>query len=98
FGVFPRPPALAGSDAQKLYGNALAMDPAESAYRVLRDLSQRAGVTEPSLAAVKTVLSEHDLTTAQCDRLMDRLRATYRFGTRSTPYQVFCTMIGKNGF
>ena len=97
FGVFPRPPALAGSEAQRRYGGQSAIDPAESVFRVLRDLSQRAGCAEPSLAAVRTVLREHDLSTTQRDTLVDRLRATYRFGGRATPLQTFTSMITRNG-
>ncbi len=96
FGVFPRPPALAGSDAQKVYGASVHFGPEESVYRVLRDLSQRAGVTEPTLAQVKTVIAEHDLTSAQCDTLMEQVR-TYRLGSRMTPWQYFCSTVNKNG-
>ncbi len=97
FGVFPRPPALAGGDAQKVYGASVSFGPEESVYRVLRDMSQRAGVTEPTLAQVRTVLSEHDLTSAQCDTLINRVRGTFRSGSRMTPWLYFCNTINKNG-
>ena len=97
FGVFPRPPALAGSDAQKVYGASVSFGPEESVFRVLRTMSQNAGVTEPTLAMVKTVLGEHDLTSAQCDKLMERVRGSYRHGARSTPWQYFCNTIRQNG-
>jgi len=97
FGVFPRPPALAGSDAQKVYGASVSFGPEESVYRVLRTMSQTAGVTEPTLAMVKTVLGEHDLTSAQCDKLMERVHGSYRPGIRSTPWQYFCNTIRQNG-
>lgn len=98
FGVFPRPPALAGSDAQKVYGASVHFGPEESVYRMLRTMSQETGVTEPSLAMVKTVLAEHDLTSAQCERLIEIVRGSYRHSTRSTPWQYFCSTITKNGF
>lgn len=98
FGVFPRPPALAGNDAQRLYGAAAHIDPAESVFRVLRNLSERANFPVPTLASVKTVLSEHDLTGAQIDTLMERMRGSYREGTRTSPFKYFCNTIGRNGF
>lgn len=97
FGVFPRPPALAGNDAQKVYGASVHFGPEESVYRVLRDMSQRVNVTEPTLSQVKTVLAEHDLTSAQCDTVVEQVRRTYRHGSRSTPWQYFCSTITKNG-
>ena len=97
FGVFPRPPALAGSDAQKVYGASVSFGPEESVYRVLRDMSQRAGTREPTLAEVKSVLGEHDLTGTQCENVMDHVRGTYRQGSRMTPWQYFCSTINKNG-
>jgi hypothetical protein len=60
-------------------------------------MSQNAGATEPTLAMVKTVLGAHDLTSAQCDKVMDQVRGTYRQGSRMTPWQYFCSTIEKNG-
>ena len=97
FGVFPRPPALAGSDAQKVYGASVSFGPEESVYRILRTMSQQAGVTEPTLAMVKTMVAEHDLTSAQCDALIVRVRGGYRSGSRMTPWQYFCNTVNKNG-
>ncbi len=97
FGVFPRPPALAGNDAQKVYGNEARIDPAESVFRILRDLSERGSFPAPSLAQIKTVLSEHDLTSTQCDTVVERVRTSYRPGGRTSPWQFFCHTIGKNG-
>lgn len=98
FGVFPRPPALAGSDAQKVYGNAMRIDPAETVFRTLRAMSDEAGFPPPALAHVKTVLSERDLTSAQTDALMARVRGSYRKGGRISPWDYFRSTIGKNGF
>jgi hypothetical protein len=97
FGVFPRPPSLAGADAQRIYGNQATIDPAESVYRILRDLSQQNNFTEPTLAMVKSILSEHDLTTQKRDAAVERLRL-YRSGTRTSPWNYFCSTITKNGF
>lgn len=97
FGVFPRPPALAGSDAQKVYGGSAQMDPAESVFRVVRDMSERGGFTAPTVAVVKSVLAERDLTGTQVDAAMDRVRSSYRPGTRVSPWQYFCSTLGKNG-
>ena len=63
----------------------------------MRDLSERNGFTAPTLAQVKTVLSEHDLTGAQYDTLLDRVRGSYRPGGRTSPWNFFCSTIGKNG-
>ncbi|MHB8645256.1 MAG: ATP-binding protein [Thermomicrobiales bacterium] len=97
FGVFPRPPALAGSEAQKVYGASVHSGPEESIFRVLREMSQRADTREPTMAEVQSVLGARDLTSAQCDTVLDHVRRTYRQGSRMTPWQYFCNTINKNG-
>ena len=41
-------------------------------------------------------VGERDLTAAQCDAFIDRTRTSYRPG-RTSPFNYFCNLIGKNG-
>jgi len=90
FGVFPRPPALPGANAQKLYGNEADMDAAVPVFRKLCDLSEQARFSPPSLPQVRADLG--DRTTAQCDRLLELL-TRYRVGGRTSPYDYFKGML-----
>lgn len=95
FGVFPRPPALAGVDAQRIYGGEAKMDPAESVFRVMRRLAEADGRTPPSLAQVKSVVADYDLTGGQCDELLDRFTQFFRPGSRADVWAAFVGMVHK---
>ncbi len=89
FGVFPRPPALPGANAQKLYGSEAEVDPVVPLYRKLCELSAQVGMREPTLPQVRADLG--DRTAAQVDRMLETL-GRYRVGGRTSPYDYFRQM------
>ncbi len=93
FGVFPRPPTLAGASAQKIYGGAARMDTDDEFFRLLQKLSLQYDHTPPTKAQVKSIVGEFVFTDVQRDRLRGSLN-TYRPG-RSTPLDYFRRIVSQ---
>ena len=93
FGVFPRPPSLAGASAQKIYGGAARLDADDEFFRLLQKLSRQYDHTPPTKAQVKSIVGEFVFTDQQRDRLRGSL-TTYRPG-RSTPLEYFQRIVSQ---
>ncbi len=97
FGVFPRPPSLAGADAQRVYGAEVSMDPADSVYRVVAAMSEKMRQQPPALPVVKSFVKEYDLTGEECSRFIATFQQRYNAASgRGTPWEYFRQMVMKN--